>query len=199
MIDVNKSQAVFLRICELKAEVWDLPPYDEKQFMAALREVRDNLRADIWNLLELATRLLHDAGVALVVEPHTENSRLYGATFWPRPDKAILALTQRFQIFDRFWFSFFHQAGHIVQHPGQRFLETGKGGLLQEDEADTFARKILISGHDYHALTASPPQNSKELMAVSETCDLPEDCLIGLLQHDGIIPGTRFRQWKRRL
>ncbi len=43
-------------------------------------------------------------------------TRLSGATRWMDKDKALIMLSLRYKSDDHFWFSFFHEAGHIIGH-----------------------------------------------------------------------------------
>lgn len=63
------------------------------------------------------------------------------------PDKAVLLLSGRYLSDDQFWFSFFHEAGHLVLHwdADLLILETSDGPMSpQEDEANKFATEQLI-------------------------------------------------------
>jgi hypothetical protein len=193
----RKAQATYVRLCELTAEVWDMPPYEEKKLQAAVEEVRSRLTEKPESLLSEAKGLLRDAGVALVVEREVEKSRLSGAAFWPRRNKAILALTGRFKTADHLWFSFFHEAGHLLLHRDRMVLETeGNSGDL-ENEADAFAREVLLPPAEYETLAAKGAPALEDIKQVSDKHGLPVDSLIGMLQHDGVLPFSRHSELKR--
>lgn len=199
LVASKKSQAAYLRICEIRAEVWDLPPYNREKMEAAVQTVRKNLHRDPQDLLQLAAEKLNEAGVALIVEPATEKSRLSGAAFWPRRNKAILALTMRFKTADHLWFSFFHEAGHILLHRDRSILETPETTGVLEDEADRFAREMLIPADAYRRLTKEMPLTEAKICQTAETHALPADSLVGMLQHDKVIPHGQFNHLKRYL
>lgn len=90
----------------------------------ALQTVRQNVHLDLPDMVTLATDALKQAGVALVLEPATDKSWLRSATFWPRRNKAVLALATGTETADRLRFSLFHQIGHIMLHRDHHFLET---------------------------------------------------------------------------
>lgn len=120
----KKSQAAYLRICEIRANVWDLPPYNRDRLQEAVQTVRQNVHLDLPDMVTLATDALKQAGVALVLEPATDKSWLRGATFWPRRNKAVLALATGTETADRLRFSLFHQIDHIMLHRDHHFLDT---------------------------------------------------------------------------
>ncbi|MEX2442613.1 MAG: HigA family addiction module antitoxin [Alkalispirochaeta sp.] len=195
----RKSQAAYLRICEIRAEVWDLAPYNREKVEAAVRVVRQNLHLDPPELLNRAAEELKEAGVALIVEPATEKSRLSGAAFWPRRNKAVLALTMRFKTADHLWFSFFHEVGHILLHRDRQILETPEATGVLEDEADRFAREMLIPPDAYRRLVQDPPLTEAKIVRAAEAHELPADSLVGMMQHDKVIDHGKFNHLKRYL
>ena len=58
--------------------------------------------------------MLSDCGIALVFLPHIGGSFLHGATFFDR-NKIVVGLTVRGKDADKFWFSLFHELGHILK------------------------------------------------------------------------------------
>ena len=56
--------------------------------------------------------LLSNCGIALVFLPHIGGSFLHGATFYDG-NKIVVGLTVRGKDADKFWFSLFHELGHI--------------------------------------------------------------------------------------
>ena len=65
----------------------------------------------------------------------------------------MIALTLRYKSDDQFWFTFFHEAGHIFLHGKSRvFIDgTDHGDDTLEEEADTFARDFLVPPEKYKA------------------------------------------------
>lgn len=57
--------------------------------------------------------MLAENGVALVFLPHLKGSFLQGATFIDG-NKIVVGLTARGKDADKFWFSLFHELGHII-------------------------------------------------------------------------------------
>ena len=53
------------------------------------------------------------AGVALVIIDTFQGARAHGATRWLSPQKALIQLSLRYHWEDVFWFSFFHEVGHL--------------------------------------------------------------------------------------
>ncbi len=143
--------SAWLRYGEIKAKgIHDMAPFNV-----------DNLRIQIPRMLELAKSgkedylsaliaLCKKAGVILVPTPPLRNSKVRGATRWLN-DTPLVQISDSFKRRDLFWFSFFHEIGHILLH-GKRDiflegLEYRQKNLEKEQEADAFASNCLVSEH----------------------------------------------------
>lgn len=187
------ATAAWLRIGELKARDIECEPYDARRFKHNLALIR-NLTVEPPEIFELeVVRLCAEAGVALVFVPELSGTRANGATWWISSTKALVQLSLRYKREDIFWFSLFHEAGHILLH-GKRnlFVESRAGAANEdfliddqnaEDEADAFARDTLI-----------PPQFTSELItlrdleeikAFASRLNIAPAIVVGRLQHEG--------------
>ena len=147
--------AAWLRKGQLEAQAISSAPYDAGEFKRALRQVRALTVQPPNQILPAVREACAAAGVAVVVVPALARSRASGATMWLTPSKAMLLLSLRYGKDDQFWFSFFHEAGHIVLH-GKRdvFLDDGDEGgedlapaaghATKEQEADAYAADLLV-------------------------------------------------------
>ena len=92
-------------------------------------------------------RLCAEAGVAFTLVPEMKHAPWSGAAEWLTPNKAMILLNLRGKAEDRFWFSFFHEAGHIL-HDSKKatFIDDGKSYADDpaEKKADDFAAEMLI-------------------------------------------------------
>lgn len=198
--------SAWLRVGELEATAIKCEPYDPDRFLAALEDIRRLTRLDPeeWHprLVEIGAR----AGVAIVIVDTFSGARINGATRWLSPTKALVQLSLRYHWEDVFWFTLFHEAGHVLLHRKKAiFIEPSHrpsadqadtGWLDSEREADRFAARELI-----------PPRYERHLQrltlgevpALAEQLGVATAILIGRLQHDGIIPYTHGNELRRRL
>ena len=99
-------------------------------------------------------QLCASAGVAIALVPSLKGVRASGVTRWLTPSKAMIQLSLRYKRDDRFWFTFFHEAGHVLQEKKRDvFIETDEKKDYDpndpmEQDADKFAVKFLISKQD---------------------------------------------------
>lgn len=190
-----ESVASWVRLGELASREIPTSAYNAARFRAALRNIRALTREPD---IDEAVRLCADAGVALVFLTEIDKCRISGATWWSSPTRAVIALTDRGKAEDRFWFTFFHEAGHILLHSKKEtFIDyDGDDGAL-EDEADRFARELLI-----------PPEEAARLGQLSSIGDvqrfgaelnIADAIVVGRLQHDQLWPWEKGNQLKRKV
>jgi len=193
--------AVWLRLGELSATDIECESWDQSLFKDALTRIRSLTRErdpDSW-YPELV-RECASAGVTVVVVPEVSGARTHGAARWLSPRKALIQLSLRYRWSDIFWFSFFHEAKHILDQAKRSIiLETrgATGGTEDEGRADRFAAEFLI-----------PPDRTEELghlrsqldiEAFAESVGIHPGIVVGRLQHDGIWPPSHGNGLRQRL
>ncbi|MBD0332246.1 MAG: HigA family addiction module antidote protein [Chitinophagaceae bacterium] len=141
------SMAAWLRIGELEMRKIDLVAYNKEQFKIALFEIK-KLVVDFPE--DYATQLQEyckAAGVAVVYTICLPKAPISGATRWIGGNP-LIQLTDRYKSNDHFWFTFFHEAGHVMLHGKKEvFIEDFEGYEVDEEkekEANDFAAKWLL-------------------------------------------------------
>jgi len=149
-------------------------------------------------------QICSQAGVALAFVPEFPGTRTCGATRWLSPSKALIMLSLRYKTDDHLWFTFFHEAAHILLH-GKRevFLEddddVGEDLRAKEAAADRFAAEFLIPVEEvnqFHPVSAHFSHG--DIIDFANRLGIAPGIVVGRLQHDGIIPHQNFNHLKRR-
>lgn len=138
--------------------------------------------------------MLAECGIALVFLPHLKGSFLQGASFMDGR-KIVVGLTARGKDADRFWFSFFHELGHIVLgHIGQT------DGITEQDEknADVWARDILIPPESFEQFAAQEDFSAPNVMDFANTLGIAPGIVVGRLQKEGRIPHNVLNDLKKQ-
>lgn len=150
-------------------------------------------------------RLSAEVGVAVVFLPQIPGARVSGATRWLSSDKALIQLSLRYKKDDHFWFTFFHEAGHILLH-GKRdlFLETEESGeeATKEQEADSFAANTLIPPDKMdwflqHKVQPGLYPSQLFVQQFAQEIGVSPGIVVGRLQHDQILPYTHLNGLKQ--
>lgn len=197
--------AAWLRAAENEANQIDAEPYDGDRLISALEEVRGLtcLHPREWHprLVELCA----EAGVAFVVMDTFKGARANGATRWLTPRKALVQLSLRYAWEDIFWFTFFHEAGHVLLHRKKDFFLEGLTPSDDEPanrwddlerEADLFASRILIPHEREPALRTLA---IKDIPAFAKELGVAPAIIVGRMQHDKHLLFSQGNELRRRL
>ncbi|TRU45487.1 MAG: ImmA/IrrE family metallo-endopeptidase [Microcystis aeruginosa Ma_QC_Ch_20071001_S25] len=197
-IDFRKSQAfesdqgaitAWLRQGEIEASKINCADYNELKFRDVLQQIRLLTVKSIKVFQPQMIDLCAAAGVALVFVPELPKTRVHGATRWLGSQKALIQLSDRYKTNDHFWFSFFHEAGHIVLH-GKRILFLEGQDIqdkIKEKEADIFAANLLINSRDWQRFIANNCLSKKAINQFAEQLGIHPGIIVGRLQHEQII------------
>jgi hypothetical protein len=192
--------AAWLRKGELAARHVHCRPWSRDFFLAALSRVRSLTRQkDPRRFLPALTQACADCGVAVVVLRAPSGCRASGATRFLSREKALLLLSFRFLSDDHFWFTFFHEAAHLILHGDEAlFIEADEMlDSIQEDEANRFAEEILIPKELKPELT-NLPLTSRDVIRFSVRAGVAPGIVVGQLQHQGRLARNRLNGLKRR-
>lgn len=202
----HESLASWLRAGSIIARKIECSAYNKDILKSKLDEIKSLTKEEDANIFLPKLKLvLQDCGIALVVIPHFKKTQTTGATFWLSKDKAVLMMSLRGSWADIFWFSLFHELGHILLHDKRHtFLENGVSNpewKKQEDEADDFAQKTLIPSIEFKEFISSCDFSYFAISAFAEKIGVPAGVVTGRLQHEKILPHTihtgRIRyKWK---
>lgn len=141
------SVAAFVRAGEIEAESVACKPYSTEAFKAALAQCRGLAARTLTRETLLKMRqLCAEAGVALVFVKAVSGAPLNGVTRWIGKDKAMILLSLRVGREDLIWFSFFHEARHVLDEKKKTSFLTGQAWAASPEEkvADSYAAEILL-------------------------------------------------------
>ena len=197
---VDGATYAWLRRCELSAYKVNCTPLDMEGFKETLQEVRGLTKIkDPAVFVPELRRLCATRGVVVVVERAPKGCTVSGATKYQKGNRAMIALTFRHLSDDQFWFTFFHEAGHLVLHDRAKvFLESeGIKKTVLEAEADEFAAETLIPRkflEELHQLKS----RSKEIIRFAVKVGIAPGIVVGQLQHIGMLGYKQLNGLKRR-
>ncbi len=184
------SVAAWLRQGERCAATIKTEPYDKAAFKSALGGLRALTReANPEIFIPQLVAACAAVGVAVVVEPAPKGCPVSGATLWLGPDKALLMLSLRHKTNDHFWFSFFHEAGHLLRH-GKRLRFIDMEGALSdehEEEANEFARDWLIPPAEARQLPTLS-RSAESIRTFADRLGIAPGIVLGRLQKEGRLP-----------
>ncbi|MEN8245917.1 MAG: HigA family addiction module antitoxin [Thermodesulfobacteriota bacterium] len=201
--------ASWLRMGERAATQIHCAPFNAE----ALKKAVSRIRAMTRNAPELFQDTLQDilaeCGVALVICPHMQSTGIHGATFWMGSDKAVLMITIRYKWADIFWFSLYHELGHVLLHGRNMIVLEGENdhpkSKTKEAQADKFAADALIPLKEYKEFIRNDSYSAADIQHFAEGLGIAPGIVVGRLQNDGIVKpswhnGLRERfEWRKEL
>jgi HTH-type transcriptional regulator / antitoxin HigA len=192
-----ESVSAWLRQGEIEARKMSCAPFDRKRFQAALEGIRSLTREEPRIFQPHIVKLCASAGVSVVFTPELPKTGVCGATRW-LSDKALIQLSLRYKSNDQLWFTFFHEAGHIIKH-GRKdiFIESANPDGEKEEEADAFARDKLIPPAAFRAFLKGWNRRSFfEIQHFADQVGIAPGIVVGRLQHDGLLLKTHGNKLK---
>lgn len=191
--------AAWLRQGERRADAIECVPFQRAAFRAVLHELRGLTNEP--EPEDFAPRLIElcaSAGVAVVIEPAPRGCPVSGAVRWLTPETALLMLSLRYKSNDQLWFSFFHEAGHLLLH-GKRLLFLEMEETLANDEeaeADAFARDFLIPRQ--RAPELQQMRSEAAVRQFAAEIGIAPGIVVGRMQKEGWLPWSHLNGLKER-
>jgi HTH-type transcriptional regulator / antitoxin HigA len=194
------SVMAWLRKSEAEAEATNCASWDRAKLNKHIAEAKKLTRIkDPRIFLPNLKAICAGCGVALVIVAAPDGCRASGATKFLSDAKAMIALSLRYKSDDQFWFTFFHEIGHLVLHSEQAlFLEDDSDVTADEEqEANDFARNILLPTSTFDRIS-SQKLGYKNILRLAFEFGISPGILVGQLQHSGLIPYGKLNSLKRR-
>lgn len=195
----HEAIATWIQAGRIRAKEIETKSFDKKKLKEALPLLKElmNLESIAESIMQIKT-VLAECGVAFVLLPHFPKTRVHGATFWlDENSKAVVLMSIRGRYSDIFWFSFFHEIGHILLHNKREvFLEDGYNDpslQKQEDEANTFAGEFLIPQANYDRFVQERDFSRTSIQKFSKQMGVKDSIVVGRLMHDELISFNDYR------
>jgi HTH-type transcriptional regulator / antitoxin HigA len=195
--------SAWMRRGEIVARDVSCEPYDESIFKRQLTEIRKLTIEPVKVFLPRLKALCAEAGVAAVFVKELPGAGISGLTRWLTPGKALIQLSLLYKTDDHLWFTFFHEACHILRHrKSDIYFEQIKGNnssVGAEEEANIFSRDFLIPASDYRQLISSASYKSKAgLNRFATKIGISPGIVVGRLQYDRYLPYSYMHDLKRK-
>jgi hypothetical protein len=195
------AAAAWFRACELSVErIGTLAEYNPQLFDQVLFRVRKltwvkRPEAFIPELIELCA----SCGVAVALVRSPDGFAVSGAARIYR-GRPLIQLSARYLSDDHLWFTFFHEAGHVLLHPLDspfvdiEYTSSTPAVEVMEREANAFASERLLGSYK---LPVGPFISHDEVLKIANRIGVSPGIIVGQLQHSGQIPRSYLNKLKR--
>ncbi len=174
-----EAMAAWIRQAELEGRAQRCEMFDAATFEKTLPEIKSISLKEPKLWVAAIREACNACGVAYVFLPEIEKIHVSGATFWLNETCALIVQSGRHKDDGHFWFTFFHEARHVLQ--GKQKKEWRIEGIGIEDalerDADLFAGEFLV-----------PVARLKALRA-QHAGKMPVTAVKGLAAELGVAPG----------
>ena len=193
------ATSMWLREGELEANLRQTAAWSSDALRARLEEIRALSKiSKPGRFLPRLAALLAEAGVALVVLRAPKGCRASGASRMIAADKAMILMSFRHRADDHFWFTLFHEIGHLLLHEASSFVDVEgmEGADPYEEEANDFAANLIVPKiREAELMSLNPDDDSIRRFAVS--LGVAPGLILGQLQHRGVIPPGALNRLRR--
>ncbi|GBU19889.1 MULTISPECIES: ImmA/IrrE family metallo-endopeptidase [Methylobacteriaceae] len=193
------ATTTWLRLGELEASLIQTGCWDPDALRTLVPEIRTLTSiSQPARFLPRLRAMLGSVGVALSVVRAPDGCRASGAARMLSPTKAMVLMSFRHRSDDHFWFTLFHELGHLLLHAGATFVD-GEGTTADEHEreANEFARDCIIPASRRAEFEVLRPDRTA-VLRFSVSVGIAAGIIVGQMQHSGMIPYDRLNTLKRR-
>lgn len=193
----------WLRVGEMQCEHLPLARFSASEFKKCLPELK---RLCAYKHPDIFFAKLQqscaECGVGLVSSKAPQGCRASGATWTNAKGNPVIMLSFRHMSEDHFWFTFFHEAAHVILHGTDHISVDGAdpsplGGSQYEDEADTFAHESLVPADLRDEMLKAVPTRP-HIRRIAREAGVTPGIIVGQLQKAGALQPHQFNDLKRR-
>lgn len=183
--------AAWLRQGEIQADALSVPEYDKKKLIEILPKLKMIMVLqpnDFFNLIQKSCKY---AGIKIVYTPCLPKAPIHGSTRWFN-DIPLIQLSGRYKRNDIFWFTFFHEIGHILLH-GKKYIsieniECDGENQIYENEANDFSANLLLNKAQENEIISNRILTENDVIRYAEKFKTHPAIIIGRLQHLKVLP-----------
>ena len=198
-----EAVATWIRLGEIAAYVQTkrdaagFPVFNRTMFRSALTPIRAMTASKLDNFSDQVCELCRKCGLVVVYVREIRGAPLFGASWW-RGETPVIQLNLRYKTDDQFWFSFFHEAGHVL-NDGRKavFVNYGKDDNPLEIAANRFAGDFLIPPRYVSELKALGP-STERVLDFARRVGIAPGIVVGRMQREDWLPYSHLNRLKDR-
>ncbi|NCB43813.1 MAG: addiction module antidote protein, HigA family [Clostridia bacterium] len=190
----------WLRICEVEASKIKIKEaLDKELLLSKLPVIKKLMALPPAEVRTELTKVFAHCGIAFCIVEHFQGAPVQGFIKMIEGDALILCITLRQAFADIFWFTLFHEIGHILNDDIKgKFIDFDSTKTDIEGNADAFARDILLDANDYKSFVIESNFALESLKAFAKTQKVEPFIVIGRLQKEGYLSYKDFYKEKTR-
>lgn len=158
--------------------------YDKEKLKTKYEDIKKTMFLPANDMVEELKNIFAECGIAFEVVQHFTGAPVQGF-IQKKNEKVILCMTIRQSFSDIFWFTLFHEIGHLLhddfsnQYIDYQFIESE-----EEKEADIFARNTLIDENKYNEFMKKANIGISDIKCFADSQNVKPGIVIGRIQKD---------------
>ena len=184
LTETNTVKAnAMVQIATNKALTTKAPKFNKKKFEEAVKYAL-TLTGNHRDFYPLIREAFLETGVIFVILPNISGSKTNGATK-KIGDNIMLMVNDRRLNSDTFWFTLFHEIGHIIN--GDYGISFEKEDGEKEEAANKFAQDSLIPSEQYKKFIEDEKFDLQSITDFAYSINRDPGIVLGRLQNDGLV------------
>lgn len=177
---------VWIRICEIIAEKSEaLNKYSEEKLRNNLDNIKKCMFLEIGEAVTELKRIFAECGITFQVVKNFTGAPVQG--FIKKNDEnIILSMTIRGAFSDIFWFTLFHEIGHLLNGDiiNSNFIDFTDVKSDMERKADEFAKEALIDEDEYKKFINHQKLTEKSIIDFAKSQGVQPFVVVGRIQKE---------------
>lgn len=197
----NFALAAWMKICEIETDAIAVQTaLNLEALKNRLKEIKNlNILSDPNEIMQNLEKIFAECGVAFAVVKSIKGAPVQG--FIRRiNNKVRLCLTLRYNYADIFWFTLFHEIGHLLDKHNEFFVDFSSTDHTANIEkiADDFAMQQLIDKFAYSQFVREQNFSRTAIQRFAEQVGVHPGIVVGRLHHDQTLPNSQFNDMRLR-
>ncbi|SBS24896.1 hypothetical protein MSP8887_00069 [Marinomonas spartinae] len=196
----SESVAAWLRQGEILSEKEDINSFDKEKLKQNIQNIRSlcNIESKDIFVFELK-RIFALCGISFHILKAPKGCSASGATYWVN-NRPIILLSMRYLSDDHFWFTLFHEIGHIILHDNYSLIIESSDieESVIEREANEFSERTLIPIKYKSEFKNLRSNELRKIIKFSKKIGISKGIVVGQLQNKKIIPNNHLNKLKVR-
>lgn len=142
---------VWIRICEIMADRTKIDDeYNENKLRSNISNIKNCMFLNVNDAMKNLKSIFASCGIIFQVVKNFQGAPVQGF-IKKNDDRIILTMTIRQSYADVFWFTLFHEIGHLLNGDidNKQYIDFENSESDMEDKAGEFAKETLIDEKDY--------------------------------------------------
>jgi HTH-type transcriptional regulator/antitoxin HigA len=181
----------WLRQGEIQAEKLNVGEFNKNKLSNLIPELKEIMAKQPLDFFSKIQELCINIGLKVVHTPCLPKAPIHGSTRW-LSNTPLIQLSGRYRRNDIFWFTFFHEIGHILLH-GKKYISIENikydgENLAYENEANDFSANILLTKDEENEILHNQKLTVTDVVHFANKFKTHPAVIIGRLQHLKLVP-----------